>query len=517
MYKKSFRESSKRKKKQSFPLQCNDEMDFQECELAILRQAVDNIEDNTKRQQKNSDDIVKMIQIVEMFLRDTKCICYGGIAINNILPQEAQFYNQDVEIPDYDFYSKTPIDHAKDLADRFYKAGYAEVEAKAGVHYGTYKVFVNFIPMADITMLHTDLYDNLQKESMEIQGIHYSSPNFLRMNMYLELSRPDGDVSRWEKVLKRITLLNKHYPMNSQNCHEINFQRELNTQTLEDSSKLYYIVRDSLIDQKVIFFGGYAGSLYSKYTPDDKLRMIKQTPDFDAISENPELCASIVIQKLNDSGFSAAKLTKHDAIGEIIPSHYEITVDDETLGYIYQPIACHNYNEIMIDKRSVRVATIDTILSFYLAFLFSNHAHEDHKYKDRLLCMAKFLFDLGEKNRLSQVGLLKRFSLQCYGKQPTIESIRAKKAEMFRKLHREKDKNEWEKWFLKHNPANLDKKRKDPKVASSSPLNSVLSSSSKRKKSKTKSSSEKTSKRATRKKSSIMKKFSLSKKSEFLF
>ena len=31
-------------------------------------------------------------------------------------------------------------------------------------------------------------------------------PNYLRMAMYLELSRPDGDVSRWEKVLKRLTL-----------------------------------------------------------------------------------------------------------------------------------------------------------------------------------------------------------------------------------------------------------------------------------------------------------------------
>ena len=28
----------------------------------------------------------KMIKIVEEFLKETKCVCYGGTAINNILP-----------------------------------------------------------------------------------------------------------------------------------------------------------------------------------------------------------------------------------------------------------------------------------------------------------------------------------------------------------------------------------------------------------------------------------------------
>ena len=92
-----------------------------------------------------------MIVMVEEFLRETKCICYGGTAINNILPEEAQFYDRDVEIPDYDFFSETPLAHAKELADRFHAKGYSDVEAKAGVHFGTYKVFVNFISMADIT------------------------------------------------------------------------------------------------------------------------------------------------------------------------------------------------------------------------------------------------------------------------------------------------------------------------------------------------------------------------------
>ena len=100
---------------------CDDSMSFQDCELAILRQAVDENEDKKKQSIANSEEVKKMIEIVEEFLKDTKCICYGGTAINNILPTEAQFYNRDTEIPDYDFYSPKPLDHAKQLADIFLK------------------------------------------------------------------------------------------------------------------------------------------------------------------------------------------------------------------------------------------------------------------------------------------------------------------------------------------------------------------------------------------------------------
>jgi len=449
--KKPYRKKKYHKQKpRSFPLPCTDKMTFQECELTILRHAVDEIEDSSKRIVANSDDVKRMIEIVETFLQEEKCICYGGTAINNILPTKAQFYNRDIEIPDYDFYSKTPIDHAKKLADIYYRQGYVDVEAKAGVHYGTYKVFVNFIPMADITFLHPDLFDNLTKESVNINEILYAPANFLRMGMYLELSRPDGDVSRWEKVLKRLTLLNRYYPIEANKCHQVDFQRKLSLSDENTSSNLYYIVRDSFIDQGAVFFGGYAGTLYSRYMPSSQKRVIRSIPDFDVLCENAELTSSLVSKKLRESN-NNVEVKKHEAIGEVIPEHYEIIVNGETLAFVYEPIACHNFNEIVVDNSKIRIATIDTILSFYLAFLYSNHAFEDRKYKDRLMCMSKCLFEVEEKNRLSQKGLLKRFSLKCYGVQPTIESIRAQKTEMFRKLRKKKG-DKWDAWFLKYNP-----------------------------------------------------------------
>lgn len=435
-----------------FPPPCTADMKFEECELAILRQAVDENDKMVKNKIANTDDVKNMIHIVEEFLVKTKCICYGGTAINNILPEEAQFYDRNLEIPDYDFFSMNPVEHVKQLADIFHEKGYADVEAKAGVHYGTYKLFVNFIPMADITYLHKDIYDPLQKDAIRINGVYYTPPNYLRMSMFLELSRPQGDLSRWEKVLKRLTLLNQYYPLKSNQCHQIDFQRTLENSP-DDSDRLYYLVRDSFIDQRVVFFGGYATSLYARYMPEAQQRLARSIPDFDVLCDNPTRCATIIQQHLAENGFSACKIIQHDAIGDVIPPHYQVLVNADTIAFIYQPIACHNYNELRIEGRTIRVATIDTILSFYLAFLYTNRKYFNH-YKDRLLCMSQFLFDVEQHNRLSQNGLLKRFTMSCYGSQPTLETIRAEKAKKFQEL-RDRPLNDPEKeaWFLKYNPA----------------------------------------------------------------
>ena len=435
---------------------CENNMTFDDCELEILRHAVDESEELKGQAIVNSDEIKKMLKIVESFIIRKKLICYGGTAINNILPKYAQFYHRDKEIPDYDFFSANALDDAKELADIYYKAGYLDVEAKSGVHYGTFKVYVNFIPIADITQMHPQIYKSLEKDSITIAGIHYCPPNFLRMSMFLELSRPMGDVTRWEKVFKRLTLLNKYYPLKiDKKCETIDFQRKMDSHS-EKSEELYVLIRDAFIDQGVVFFGGYATSLYSKYMTSKQLHIVKKIPDFDVLSEDPDNCALIIKEVLERNGFNKIKIVKHDALGEIIPEHTELIVGKETMAFIYKPIACHNYNTIRIQDKDIHVATIDTILSFYLAFLYANF----HNYgNERLLCMASFLFEVEQKNRLEQRGLLKRFSMNCYGKQPTLEEIRSEKALKYKEFKNDTKNKEYQNLFLKYIPHDLHKSK----------------------------------------------------------
>jgi predicted transcriptional regulator len=431
------------------------DLNFQDCELAILRAAVDKAEIKQGEKTANSEEIKKMISIVENFIKLKKLICYGGTAINNILPKKDQFYNKDLEIPDYDFFSHNALNDTKELCNIFANTGFEEVEGKSGQHHGTYKVFVNFIPIADITYIPKELFMALKKESIRVAGILYPPANYLRMSMYLELSRPAGDISRWEKVLKRLSLLNKNYPLVSEHCENIDFQR--NMENMEQSELIYNNVRNTLIDQGVVFFGGYALSKYSKYMPFKFQKNIKQIPDFDVLTEEPKITAEIIKERLQDLKIKRVKIIRHDAVGEIISANYEIIVNNDTLCFIYEPLACHSYNIIKENGETIKIATIDTMLSFYLAFLYANRKYY---HKERILCMASYLFDVQQRNRLEQKGLLKRFSLNCIGHQETVEEMRAEKAAKYKELKNNKDHPEYEEYFLRYRPNDIPNKDK---------------------------------------------------------
>ena len=142
---------------------------------------------------------------------------------------------------------------------------------------------------------------------------------------------------------------------------------------------------------------------------------------------------------------------KHDPVGEIIPLCYEVRIGKDSIAFLYEPVACHSYNIITIGGQKIKIATIDTMLSFYLAFLYTNRPYYQ-EFLDRMLCIAKFLFDVQQKNRLQQKGLLKRFSILCYGHQPTVEEMRSQKAEMFQQLKDKRNTKEYEEWFLNYRP-----------------------------------------------------------------
>ena len=512
---------------------------FNECEVAILRAAVDEAGEVQGAKKANSPKVKKIIDIVEQFIKDKGLVIYGGEAINRLMPDEDKFYNRDADIPDFDFYSTNALHDAKELVDIYVKKGYIEVEAKSGQHHKTYKVFVNFIPVADITFMDKELFKAIKKDSIVKDGIQCAPANLLRMGMYLELSRPGGDVSRWEKVMKRLILLNKNYPLKA-DCNHVNFQRNMDkhySKIIEN--KIFTITRDTFIKEKVVFFGGYALSLYAKYMPKDIKHRLKHIPDFDVLSEEPLKTANKVKEELEKNGIHNVSVVKQKNIGELISTHYEIIVNkNDIIAIVYEPLACHSYNVInsnfveyknskseseskkSISKKTVmknkktdsnktdskktdskktdsdsdsdsgkkepikgiRIATIDTMLSFYLAFLYADRDYFDN---DRILCMSSYLFKVQAKNRLEQKGVLKRFSINCLGHQETLEEMRALKAKKFMELKDKKGTEEYDEWFLRYRP--LDKTINNNKKKSKSVKNKSVKSKSVKNKSKSKS------------------------------
>ena len=77
--------------------------------------------------------------------------------------------------------------------------------------------------------------------------------------------------------------------------------------------------------------------------------------------------------------------------------------------------------------------------------------------------MSQYLFSVQSKNRLEQKGLLKRFTITCYGKQKTLEDARAEKNTKYKELINKKNTKEYEEYFLRYIPSENSTKKNSTK------------------------------------------------------
>ena len=316
--------------------------------METIKKLAVELEEQQKNEEANDPEIKKIMRIVKRFIQDNRVLCYGGTAINNILPKKEQFYDFDKEVPDYDFYSETHQDHAKKLSDIFAHAGISDIETKAGIHLGTFKVFAKFTGVADISMLETPIFSKLWKESITKDGIHYVPPNFLRLSMYLELSRPRGDVTRWVKVYNRLQKLNKEYPIKC-NVDDIEYKKQNGAQLN---------VFEEILKKDVIILGYNAVNL--------KLHKDDWVFPFDLLCEpNQALSVANKISKL----FEHSNVHGYTEYAELLPPHYDVTDGKKLIARIFETDACHSYHKL---ENGTKIASIPTILNFLFAMLYAD-------------------------------------------------------------------------------------------------------------------------------------------------
>jgi hypothetical protein len=446
--------------------------DYAEKEKKLLEKVV-----STKQYKDlQSPEKQKLIGIVEKFLKDKKLVCYGGTAVNNLLPKSKRFY-KNTEFPDYDFFSPDALEDAKRLTNIYYKAGFRDTYAKPAMHHGTYKVYAGDEAVADITYMDKNLFKNVQENSETRDGIHYCPIDFLRMNMYLELSRPSGDISRWTKVHTRLMLFDEAHPLKTKGCTESWYNKqndaildEVPSRTdLHDIDSFIIKASEYCIDIGAVFFGSIAMEEYSKYLI-EKSHRINTFQYFMVLVDDLERRSRALCNLLKSlDSVKDVDVVKSDGLAEYIPPHKIIYVTDsknikEPIAIMFQTEACYSYNEIKYGGRPMRVASIETLMNLYLTFQYDeDKVDEKIINKRRLMCAASELYKIQKENRLAQGGVLKRFSLNCYGHQRSLASSRRHKKKMTKEYSKDKDSKEYESWALNYNPAEIEAKKKAEK------------------------------------------------------
>lgn len=333
----------------------------------------------------------KIVEVMETFLRAKGRIIYGGAAINAYMSPKNKFYDPRLHLPDYDFLTPDPLQDCTDLIAEFQKAGFEDVEAKLGIHEGTYKVFVNYRPAADITYMPQSLYDRLLVKTRVIEGLRYAGVDYLRMNMYLELSRPAGNLQRWPKIYERLLLLNKEHPIKAGRCIK-------KTRKRRDSS--YQSLTSIGIKAGVVFL---SGALHLGL-PDSSLVMM--------IAEKPE-------QIVEESGLTVKRF---EAQGELLPARTELYEAGRLAGVVFKSTGC----DAFIMKGSMKLGSIDLIIQMYYAMYFTDLSY----LSEKLLCIIAALIKLEAERRKraathpAERKRINPFPKTCVGHQPQMPELK---------------------------------------------------------------------------------------------
>jgi len=155
-----------------------------------------------------------MREILLNFIKDKNRKIYGGYSQNkNIIlenPNDA-FYSDDC-FPDIDFYTPKPIDDLIEICDLLHKNKFKHVIGREAVNKDTYTISIHGEVLCDIAYVPTNVYSKMP--FVTIDGISYSDPHFMMIDLYQMLTEPYFSSRRWEKTFPRIQMLQKYYPFN---------------------------------------------------------------------------------------------------------------------------------------------------------------------------------------------------------------------------------------------------------------------------------------------------------------
>ena len=385
-----------------------------------LEQVVDQAKLRIDLDSAQNPELRRAIHIVEVFLQKSGRVCYGGQAINAQLPQKDQFYDPDRALPDYDFFSPDAEADTVALIDSLKEAGYSEISKRIGIHDGTIKLYVNYSAIADISQMIPEFYDIISKRSSIVNGIHYADPLFLRMLMFLELSRPRGQVERWDKVFDRLKLLDTAHPIPK--CKK---DRPIITESREAELARPHIIR-FMIKHNRVFMGA---DIFSIYSGSGKGKSRKSRADFLLHGKAPVVFFSPNADQ-DASELSEMTLSvKQEILGfqNILPAMIVLTKNDHVVCLIVQEEACHSTVTIPLTKgRYLRIASLDTLLTFLIGLYYRPDSLL--MTQESLVCWIRNYIDLSNRYKTKPTKLFPAFSIECSGYQTSFASLLRAKA-----------------------------------------------------------------------------------------
>ncbi len=387
-----------------------------EKQLNKVKNIIDDAQAIQDYKSAHNPEILLALSVLEEFLRKRRRICYGGQAINAYLPKKYQFYTEN-DLPDYDFFSPTQDADIDDLIAMFYEKGFKEIAVRLSVHGGTKKVYVNYTAVADVTQIDPYVFKKLSEKARAFNGIYYADPDFLRMMMYLEISRPAGEVARWEKVYERLLLLNTFSP--PKKC-----KYSVSKKTVLTPQERLNLIQTIAAKNQVIC----GLDVYSAIKSIKKVKTMKWF-----VKREPMIAYSGSL--IDDANFYRdyfqklkpkveVKVEVGQEVGEIVPPIAIIRVGGKPVLVLIQETACHSYVTLRVKEGfELKLASIDTLITLYFSMAY--HPELEALLAKPLNCLVyeMVLFSISQRSHFTGREGVPFLSITCSGHQKSLATL----------------------------------------------------------------------------------------------
>jgi len=364
-----------------------------------------------------------VINIISKFIIKKKLILYGGFVINVILPKHLRFY-KDYTINDFDCLSKNPLNDSIELAKIIKEKGYTYIKIKKAKHPGTYRVYVYGKQIFDISIIKSNIYENLLKYSKkEKKTLKFYKDKYniiplplIKKNLYYELSRPEQSGYRWEKIFERLNILNKIYPTKSINI----------TYKCISIPPIYKVLTANILsyikENKYPIIDSFALKIYKKLTLNCCGRINDYSKYITILSTDYEKTKNNINNIIKNSELTKYKVDINNYIDKdnTLYTYYDVNIinmEDNTIFNLINIInvknECFSINNPT--KNSYTVGSLDTILYFlYITYVYNTIYTSDNVIANEKL----YYINEYEKyiNENIKNNILKRLKSKCYGK-----------------------------------------------------------------------------------------------------
>jgi hypothetical protein len=292
---------------------------------------------------------LKILSIINNFIKEKKRIVYGGTAYNELLKikKSENIIYKNNDIKDIEFYSPKPVEDLIELADLLNNKEFSYVQGREATHDETFTIFVNFEPRCDISYMSPNIFYNMP--TIKIHNILYTHPLWILVDILRQYNDPITSYWRLkDKTFFRANLLLKEYPLELEKG-DIKIEKR-NIEIKEDIFRKLYKI-NSLI---------FLGSIVQDYYINRKNNL--NLNELECISINYDNDIKIIDNILKDilgDDYHNVEKIFYKPFFQFYDTHIEFLYKKDKLIIIYNNNnKCIPYHNLYIDIDKIKINTL---------------------------------------------------------------------------------------------------------------------------------------------------------------